>query len=239
MTIGIIGYGNFGSFLHRLSTQHLPQANVVVFSSRSKPDGKTFVTFEDACKADIVIPAVSISTFAETLERMKPFLGGNTIVADVCTVKVMPVEALRRAGVRFIATHPMFGPESFEKHGGNLRGLRLVVCDHTLSTETYARFLEWTRTLGIVVIECSADRHDRDLANTLFLTHLISQSMIDGTFERTAIDTPSFGFLMDAVESVRRDKELFKDVYRYNPYCKEALERFKTSLREVEESLNG
>ena len=79
----------------------------------------------------------------------------------------------------------------------------------------------------------SAEQHDRHLAETLFLTHFLGQTVARGGFDRTEIDSISFGFLMDAVESVKRDTELFRDVYRYNPFCEEVLRRFEKAEGEV------
>ena len=39
---------------------------------------------------------------------------------------------------------------------------------------------------------------------------------------------------MDAVESVRFDTELFKDVYDHNPYCKEVVQRLIDARKCIE-----
>ena len=49
----------------------------------------------------------------------------------------------------------------------------------------------------------------------------------------TDIDTLSFGFLMDAVESVKSDTELFRDVFAFNPYCEEIIARFEKAEADV------
>jgi prephenate dehydrogenase len=85
----------------------------------------------------------------------------------------------------------------------------------------------------------SAVKHDTHLAETLFLTHFIGQVITDAKFDRTVIDTVSFGFLMDAVESVRHDTELFHDVFRYVPACRKILMRFSSSSEKVFCTLNG
>jgi hypothetical protein len=38
---------------------------------------------------------------------------------------------------------------------------------------------------------------------------------------------------MDAVESVKGDTALFRDVYRYNPHCKAVLDAFHESADRV------
>ena len=83
----------------------------------------------------------------------------------------------------------------------------------------------------------NADEHDKHLAETLFLTHYIGQSILKAGFTRTEIDTLSFQFLMDAVESVKDDKKLFADVYQFNPYCREVAERLHAAQVEIYKEL--
>lgn len=237
-SIGIIGYGDFGRFLHVLAQRFLPEAKVLVSSSRHEPDGKTFFTLEEACKADYLVPCVPIAAFAAVIEKIAPLVGEKTIVCDVATVKKHTVDVLKAHKIpRFIATHPMFGPYSYEKQGDSLRGLRMAVCETTLLPEEEARIVGYLKGLGLDVQQMSPDAHDKLIAETLFLTHLVGQIVKTGKFVRTAVDTLSFGFLMDAVESVAHDDALFRDVYAYNPYCKEVLERFEGAEREVLENL--
>ena len=73
----------------------------------------------------------------------------------------------------------------------------------------------------------------------MFLTHYIGQIVARGGFKRSNIDTISFGSLMDAVDSVRHDTRLFEDVSRYNPYCREVIERFEANYRKVRAPMLG
>src|SRR4051795_11736096 len=132
-TLGIIGYGAFGSFIRELAQQYTPNIQVKISSSRFTPDGKTFFLFEEVCACDVLIPAVPISTFRETLARIKPHLGGNTIIVDVATVKMHTVQALREFDehTQYVATHPMFGPYSYIKKEKSIDGLRIVIAEHT------------------------------------------------------------------------------------------------------------
>jgi len=97
--------------------------------------------------------------------------------------------------------------------------------------------LQALRDLGFSVVETDSDTHDKDLAETIFLTHYVGQVIARGGFERTDIDTVSFGYLMDAVDSVRHDTQLFEDVFRFNPYCRQVVERFDVSEKQVREQL--
>jgi prephenate dehydrogenase len=127
----------------------------------------------------------------------------------------------------------MFGPESYKKHNGNVTGFRIVVTDYSLRNDDYQQLKNLFATIGFLIIEMTADEHDQRLAETLFVTHYVGQSILKAGFGRTPIDTLSFQFLMDAVESVKDDTQLFADVYRYNPYCREVAERFHQAQQTV------
>jgi prephenate dehydrogenase len=234
-SLGIIGHGDFGRFLETLARRFAPGLDVRVFARREAPDGTRFFTLEEACKSDIVIIAVSIRAFEEMLLKVLPLLPPSAILVDVNTVKAAPAALLRQHAkdVRYVTTHPMFGPYSFEKQGETLKGLRVVITDHTVTEETRAAIVQWLGGLGLNVLSMTPEAHDRMLAETLFLTHYVAQAVARGGFVRTDIDTLSFGFLMDAVESVRGDTALFRDVFAFNPYCREIVARFEQAEAEV------
>ena len=234
-SLGIIGHGDFGRFLETLAKRFLPGVAIRIYARKAAPDGVRFFSLEETCKSDLVIIAVSIRAFEEMLLKVLPLLGPQSILLEVNTVKMHPAQLLRRhTGKRaWAATHPMFGPYSFEKQGGALNGLRLVIADHTLPEAVMAGAAQWLKGLGLNVITMTPEAHDRMLAETLFLTHYVAQTVAKGGFVRTDIDTLSFGYLMDAVESVRHDTELFRDVFAFNPWCEEIIRRFEAAEAEV------
>ncbi len=238
-TVGIIGYGNFGKFLHELGQRFFPQVEFRVHSRRFAPDDKTFFDLKTAAQSDIVIISAGITEYEERLKAVLEYAFTETILIDVATVKKHTSEFFHThcRGRQFISIHPMFGPESYKKYRGDINGFRIVVTDYALKNDAYQMLKATFATLGFTIIEMSADEHDKRLAETLFLTHYIGRSIIEAGFSRTAIDTLSFQFLMDAVESVKDDEDLFADVYRYNPYCKAVAERLHNAQEKVYQRL--
>lgn len=238
-SFGLIGYGRFGAFLHVLAKRYVRDSQVKVYSPGHPTDDVLFFPVKEVAACDAVILAVPISQYDAVLKRIGPHLGADSILVDVATVKKYTGELMRStAGARpFIAMHPLFGPESYAKRGGDVSGLRIVITENTLGSGRYQKLLEQLRGTGFSIVEKGADEHDRDLAETLFLTHYIAQVVAGGGFERTDIDTDSFGYLMDAVDCVRHDKQLFADVCRFNPYCRQVIERLTQSENEVQEEL--
>ena len=241
LSLGLIGYGHFGAFLHVLAERYVPDAALKIHSSRREPDGKLFFALEEVAACDAVALSVPISAYPATLERISPHLRPDTVIADIATVKKYTTDLLQALDPPrpFISMHPMFGPESYAKRDGDVAGLRIVITGHNLPPEHYAAVRGKLASVGFSLIETTADAHDKDLAETLFLTHYIGQVIARGGFERTDIDTVSFGYLMDAVDSVRHDRQLFADVARFNPYCRQVIERFDASDRQVRDEMLG
>ncbi len=237
--IGIIGYGAFGEFLELLINRFAPHVEVKIFSSRFPTDGQKFFEAEDVCKCDAVVFCCAIREFGNELKKLLPLIPKTTIIVDVATVKCHTAELLKElAGDRpYIASHPMFGPESYKKTKGDVTGYRIVITNSSLSRFDLDKFKEFLTQIGFAVTEMPPEEHDRHLANTLFLTHYIGQTMKAGGFKRTPIDSVSFGSLMNAVESVQHDEKLFHDVYKFNPFCKDAAKRFHDAQEKVFENL--
>jgi prephenate dehydrogenase len=238
-SVGVIGHGAFGAFLGVLLGRFAPQMEVRFYSRSHSVDGKTFFSISEVAQCDVVILAVPIHALEEWIKKVVPMMRVDGVLIDISTVKKYPVQLLKKyaKGRKYIATHPMFGPESYQKKGGEVSGLRVVVCDSTLPEKDIVMFCKTLESLGFKVLRMSADQHDKSSAQTLFLTHLIGQTVSKAGFVRTDIDTISFGFLMDAVESVKHDKKLFQDVFRYNPYCKKVMQKFGNAERTVQKLL--
>lgn len=238
-SIGIVGYGQFGQFVHQLAAQYLSAVDVRVYSRRATPGTDSFVDLATVAQADVVILCGAISEFAEQLALVQQYARPDTIIVDVATVKQHTEATLQAAQLEqpYVASHPMFGPASYAKCGHSVTGLRLVITSHTLPPAVFAALEVWLAELGIVVITMTAAEHDRYLAETLFLTHLVAQTMTEAAFVRTEIDTVSFGYLMDAVESVRDDTRLFAEVYKYNTFCRAVSDRFARAEAAVHDRL--
>lgn len=239
-TIGIVGYGAFGSHIHELLKRFVPNIIVKVRSDRFEPDGQTFFSDEEVCKCDVVVLACSIADYESRLQCLLPLIPKTTIIVDVATVKKHTSELFKRLASdrQYLCTHPMFGPESYKKTDGNIKGFRVVITDRTIPEDQYNNLKNLLTNFGFIVIEMSADKHDELLAETLFITHYVGQTMKLAGFVRTPLDSVSFGSLMNAVESVAHDEKLFRDVYLYNPHCKEIAERFHLAQEEIFNNLS-
>ena len=78
-SIGLIGYGHFGVFLHTLAQRYLPDAALKIHSGRREPDGAVFFALQEVAACDAVVLSVPISAYGATLAKIaRDFKGCKT-----------------------------------------------------------------------------------------------------------------------------------------------------------------
>ena len=240
--IGIIGYGRFGELAARYLAE---DAEVFVHTSRKvlpNVNGLNIrvAPLETVCRQKIVIPTVPISVFEETLRRIAPLLKPDSLVVDVCSVKEQPVnwmEKLLPESVSILATHPMFGPDSAAE---SLEGMKIALCNVRLDEAHYAEIKAYLNAKGLIVIDTTAEIHDRQIAVSLALTHFIGRSLSAFGAEDLQIDTEGYKRLLHILDVVEHDTwQLFVDMHRYNPYADETRAAFMQAMKKINSDLEA
>ena len=189
--VALIGIGLIGSSLARVLRRDSPDTKIVACARRPETlvavrrlelaDDATDDPAEAAAGADIIVIATPLSAYAAIGERIKPALKAGAIVTDVGSVKQMAIRDLQPhvpRGVHFVPGHPVAGTE----HSGPEAGFAELFCDRwcilTPLPETAPEAVNavgrmWERC-GMRVVSMSADHHDKVLAMTSHLPHLIA-----------------------------------------------------------------
>ncbi|MDY0312950.1 MAG: prephenate dehydrogenase/arogenate dehydrogenase family protein [Desulfobacterales bacterium] len=240
--IGIIGFGRFGALTARYLARDLA---VLVLDSGTKDQairavGAAPASLEEICRQEIVVLCVPISTLRDHLRRIAPLLGPDTLVADVCSVKVLPVRWMREIlppATPILATHPMFGPDSA---ADTLAGRKIVVCRERIDGPRYESIREWLTRQGLEIIETTAEVHDEQIAVSLAMTHFIGRSLAVFGAKPMAIDTEGYRRLLHILGVVENDTwQLFEDMHRFNPFARDQRHAFVQAMTDIEARLEG
>lgn len=237
-TIGIIGYGSFTKFIIDFVDRSKLDFKIKI-SSRSNPvDNKVFFELREVCKCDILIPSVPINKFEEVIKNIKPLVSDHTLLLEVCSIKTYPKNILEKywKDQKYILTHPMFGPESYKRNSYNVQEFKLVFCEsNNISKNDLDEILNFTKNLGFDNVLMTSDEHDR-LAAVFHFTTMFTALMIKRSgLKRSKIDTVSASKMFDFTEMIGEDLGILKDMYDYNPYCKDQMniiDRSYLSLKE-------
>lgn len=242
MKVAVYGLGRFGSFW----AECLYKAGCEVIAySRSfhpLPEGVKRAEEDEVLTAPVLFFCVTISAFEDVLKKVGRRIGKDTIVMDTCSVKILPAKWMKEnipSDRTIIATHPMFGPDS----GRNgVSGLPLVMCPVSQKNEKYEMMKSFFASMGLDVLEMSAEKHDEEAAYSQGVTHFVGRTLSQMGMKPTPIATQGYRNLMTIVEQTCNDPiQLFYDLQRYNPYAKEmrlslqvAIEKVLNALRREE-----
>ena len=238
--IGIIGMGRFG----RLTARYLAPDFEVLIHSRSaakgniKQIGARPADWKAVCGCDIVIPCVPIRALQETLQKIAPQLTPQTLVVDVCSVKVLPAQWMKELlphEVALLATHPLFGPDSAAQ---SLTGCKIVLCPVRVPEPQYKKIKAYLARKGLIIIEATPEEHDRQIAVSLSLTHFIGRALSVFGARKLEVDTEGYKRLLNILGVVEHDTwQLFEDMHRYNPFAKQQRQAFMAALTQIEQRL--
>lgn len=234
--VSVYGYGRFGKFWANILAQDF---HVKVFSRRGLlrdevPEGIEITTYEDLFNCDAMFFCVAISSFEEVLKQSKPLLKAETLYFDTCSVKVFPVKWMNEQlpeGARIIATHPMFGPDSYFE---SELPLSMVMSNINTENDTFNRWVDYFNTKKMHVEIMSPDEHDRKVAYSQGITHYVGRVLADLKLSKSNIDTLGYQKLFEITEQTCNDSwQLFMDLQQNNPYTAQMRKDLHISIEKI------
>lgn len=232
--VGIIGFGSFGKLL---AEKLDPYCKVLVYSKSGKAN-KWAASFEAVATAEFVIPSIPLNAYKEVLKKLKPLLNSRTVIVDVASVKVVPIELIQEIlpGQPLVATHPLFGPESAKD---SFSGHTLALCPEASDQDSLNLVKKFADTLGLKVVEISAQEHDRELAVVHGLTFFIARILKDMHLHKQTLSTPTFEKLLKLAEiESHHSADLFHTIQAGNPYVKDVRKAFLAQATQIDKDLN-
>lgn len=226
MTVGVIGLGSFGTFITTL----LPESTTVLgYDTQThveSPSRIKRVALEEMCQADAIILAVPLTAYEEVLKVLKPNLKSETLIIDICSVKVKSVQIIHNVlpnHPNLLITHPLFGSHSARR---STVGHHLIVTEDTgaLAEKVLAYCKD---TLELEVHHMSAEEHDKIMARVHVLTFFVARGLNNMQLEETPFMTPSYKMISDLIAFDNRNSdELFHTIQEGNPYASEIRQQF-------------
>jgi cyclohexadieny/prephenate dehydrogenase len=258
--VAFIGIGLIGSSLAHVLRQHKLAGHIVACARRQETldtalslgiaDEVTTDPAEAARGADLVVIATPLSGYADIGRQIGPVLKAGAIVTDVGSVKGAAVRDIGPhvpAGVHFIPGHPVAGTE----HSGPAAGFAEVFIDRwcilTPLPETDASALDrltalW-QTAGMKVVTMDPDHHDKVLAVTSHVPHLIAYTIVgtatdlEETLKSEVIKFSAGGF-RDFTRIAASDPVMWRDIFLSNREAVlEILQRFSEDLTALQRAI--
>ncbi len=146
----------------------------------------------------------------------------GAVVADICGVKRYIEEQVlsRRPGIKYVGTHPMAGKEvsGVENACADLFDRASMVLTYNIYTDksAYALIKKLVKDMGFLrLVECSAEVHDKKIAYTSQLAHVVSSCYVkDGQIEGCLGFTG--GSFQDMTRIAGVDENVWTELYLLN-----------------------
>lgn len=187
---------------------------------------------EAMAEADVIVLAVNIDRFEETVKDLSPHVREGQIILDITSIKEKPVDLmhqyLNKATV--LGTHPLFGPGAKDVASQNVVLTPTTEPESVLAKKVMT-YLQKHHARVTLMTPC---KHDEMMAVVLGLAHFIA-IVAAGTLaeigkqeELKAIGGSTFRVLTTLVESViSEDPELYATLQMKLPYVTEVEELFQ------------
>ena len=200
-----------------------------------------------AAGADLVVVCTPVGSIARIIAEMDDSLGDSCVVTDVGSTKrsiVTAVERLRRAGPKFVGSHPLTGSEKKGVQHASAELFEGATVFLTPTASTNRRVTEivrgmWER-LGGSAVELKPEIHDRVVAQTSHLPHVIAAMLVAGvrTLPKEYADLTGKGFL-DTTRIASSDPEMWADICMNNSSeIRAAMATLRSDLDEFDLHLN-
>jgi len=200
--------------------------------------------------ADLVIFAVPIGANEQLAAQVGPHLEPGTIVSDVGSVKMAVIRDLgphMPQGVHLVPAHPIAGTENSGPESGfaELFDGRWAIITPPPGTDegAVARVADLWRGAGSEVEIMEPGHHDRVLAITSHLPHLIAYTIVgtatdlEGTLQQEVIKFSASGF-RDFTRIAASDPTMWRDVFLNNREAVlDVLQRFTEDLTALQRSI--
>lgn len=197
----------------------------------------------DEFRPDLVINCVTLKYTLDVFRQIIPHLHKDCIISDISSVKTGFKDFYDSTGMRYVSTHPMFGP-TFANLGALSTENAIVISEGDYLGRVF--FLDLYRRLGLNVHEYTFDEHDEAMAYSLSVPFV-------STFVFSAVmkhqDAPGTTFkrhLKIAKGVLSEDDTLLREIL-FNPRTKSHVEGIRAELKDLiqiidnrdEEALNA
>ncbi len=196
-------------------------------------------------QADLVIMCTPVGHIVEHAQEVARHCPEGTLITDAGSTKQQIVAALDNQlprGCRFLGGHPIAGSE---KTGANYAKAELfdghvVVLTPTKNTraEDYDLLETFWQGLGSVVVQMTPDEHDRALAMTSHLPHMVSAALAN-TITENYFRLAGSG-LLDAARLASGDTNLWKQILMQNrENVLKSLEQYHVQLQALHTAIRN
>ena len=207
-------------------------------------------TAEDAVReADLVILAIPVGAMASAVAGFAPALKSGAVVTDTGSTKASVVKDVSPSipsDVHFLPSHPIAGTEYSGPEAGFatlFKDRYWIILPDGVEQDIVSKFTQFLLGMGALVEDMTVEYHDRVLAITSHLPHLIAYTIVGTAFDfeqqvqNDVMKYSASGF-RDFTRIAASDPVMWRDIFINNSDAVlEMLGRFNEDLSYLQRAI--
>jgi prephenate dehydrogenase len=239
MKILVLGAGNMGSwFVETLCLDHEvgvydPDKNKLKYFFQTH----RFVSYDaiQAFKPELVINAVSLQYTISAFDALIPYLPTDCILSDITSVKNGLPDYYRKKGMRFVSTHPMFGP-TFAKFKDLSSQSAIIVKEGDEEGKEFFRM--FYQSLQLSIYDYTFEEHDQTIAYSLSIP-FSSTLVFASCMKKQEAPGTTFKKHYAIAQGLLSENDYLLSEILFNPYTLPQVENIKQKLESLLEMIQN
>ena len=234
MKILILGAGKMGTFLtdclcikHEVALFDTnPSRLRFVFNTQRFTQLEEIKVFEP----EICINAVTLKYTISAFESVLPFLPKNCILSDIASVKTGLQAFYRHTGMRYVSTHPMFGPTFANLSDLSTQSAIIIAESDHLGK---AFFKDFYGSLQLNIFEYTFDEHDETIAYSLSIP-FVSSLVFAAVMKHQEAPGTTFKKHLNVARGLLSEDDYLLSEILFNPHTANQIEAIKSQMTELQ-----
>lgn len=231
MKILILGAGKMGTFLTDvLCFQH----EVALFDTDMKRLRFVFNTLRfteyqqiQEFEPELVINCVTLKHTIDAFQKVLPYIPKNCIISDIASVKVGLQDFYEQSGMRYVSTHPMFGP-TFATLDNLSTQSAIIISESDHMGKAF--FKDLYGSLRLNIFEYSFEEHDQTIAYSLSIP-FASTLVFASVMKPQEAPGTTFKKHMDIAKGLLSEDDYLLSEILFNPYTPEQVNNIRAELK--------
>ncbi|MFW9596749.1 MAG: prephenate dehydrogenase/arogenate dehydrogenase family protein [Paludibacter sp.] len=233
MKILVLGAGKMGTFLTDvLCIQHEvalfdtdPRRLRFVFNTLRMTEYEEIRAFEP----ELVINCVTLKFTIDAFKKVVPYLPQNCILSDIASVKTGIQEYYESTGMRYVSTHPMFGP-TFATLDNLSTQSAIIISESDHMGKAF--FKDLYGSLRLRIFEYTFDEHDETIAYSLSIP-FASTLVFASVMKPQEAPGTTFKRHMDIAKGLLGEDDYLLSEILFNPYTLNQVSNIRAELKHL------
>ena len=239
MKILVLGAGKMGTFLTDvLCIQH----EVALFDTDAKRLRFVFNTFRMTeyneireFEPELVINCVTLKFTIDAFQAVLPYLPKSCIISDIASVKTGLQAYYEKSGMRYVSTHPMFGP-TFATLDNLSTQSAIIISESDHMGKAF--FKDLYGSLRLQIFEYTFDEHDETIAYSLSIP-FASTLVFASVMKHQEAPGTTFKRHMDIAKGLLSEDDYLLTEILFNPNTPKQLENIRAELKTLLDIIDG